>query len=292
MARLTISETSYLTEQFAERRDWPALWELAKDLPVLDAVEAVHQFDGWRRDGTDGALFDTLARVDLDKLEVSHQAVAEPWRVRLRMPGTVRGGSMAPGGQHVAVATKNLVAVFTFHHGAAPHKPQRRTVAGPRAVLMLDGGLLVIAGKDRWGYQAEYDEYGLSTYGYLERGSGKMGNHTGGLPRIVALDRTADGFAALVSEPGGHVLLHLQADNGGAAFRHQPHVRDVRDDLGISTKIPHRRWTMATNPGSGRIAFAGDNLYLAEMTTGLRRIAMAPFQPGPSSCLAFAGRTG
>jgi hypothetical protein len=144
---LTDVEARYLVDSFAGRQDWPALWALAKDLPVAEAVAAVAAVDGWRPPGDDAGLFDLLATVDRGRLGDAHTVVARPWTVRETTLGPVTGGSISPDGTRIAVATGQMVAVCAFPPGRKA-EVRRHPAADPRAVLALDGDVLVTAGRN------------------------------------------------------------------------------------------------------------------------------------------------
>jgi hypothetical protein len=279
MARLTGPEADYLVDAFAKRRDWPVLWELAKDLPVLDAAKAAHRFDGWRPEGSGATLFDTLARADLGRLAASRSAVAEPRAVRLRTAGVVIDGSFAPDGS-LAVANEWSVDVFAPPFRAAARPRKRLPVLRQPTVLALNHGLVILAGTD-----------GLGT-GFLTRGGdGQRASQERTSTVVVALARTAAGFAALTSGSSGELLLRLQPEDGGAYPTPEPLFLDLSALLGIAAlEGPRRRMTIATDPDSDRIAIAGSNLYLADIADGsLRLLATAPFSAGPDPRLAFSG---
>jgi hypothetical protein len=279
MTRLTGPEADYLVDAFAKRRDWPALWELAKDLPVLDAVKAAHRFDGWRPQGSGATLFDTLARADLRRLAASHSAVAEPRAVRLRTAGVVFDGSFAPDGSF-AVANEWSVDVFAPPFDDAPQHVERPLAIGQPAVLALDHGLVILAGMDEKGS-------GFITRGGHERYVTRYRTS----PVAVGLTRTAAGFAALTYDRSGGLRLRLQPEDGRDFLIPAPLFLNLRTQLGIpAQKCPLRWWTLAADPGSGRIAIAGDGLYVAEITGDrLRPLATAPFSAGSGPRLAFSG---
>jgi hypothetical protein len=279
MARLTGPEADYLVDAFAKRRDWPALWELAKDLPVLDAVQAAHRFDGWRPEGSGATLFDTLARADLRRLAAAHSAVAEPRAVRLRSAGVVLDGSFAPDG-FLAVANEWSVDVFAPPFRAAARPRERLPVLRQPTVLALNRGVVILAGMDDLGR------------GFIARGgSGRRASRVRTATVVVALARTAAGFAALTSDSSGELLVRLQSDDGRDSTTPEPLFLDLHTQLWIPTQAqPVPWWTMAADPDSDRIAIAGFSLFVAEIADGrLRVLATAPFSAGPGPRLAFSG---
>ena len=287
-ARLTDEETRYLVDALAARRDWPALWALARDLSAADAARAVTRFDGWRPDGDDAALFDRLAGVDLGELTTSRVLVAEPWTVRAQVPGTVTGLSIAPDAPRVAVATGTQVEVVTFSSDR-PERVARHPAAGLRALLALRGDVLVTAGRH---HLEGPDEYGFVANGWLARAAEKGPVYRTRVHQLVdVLARTAKGFAALGSDVDGHLWLFLQEETGQASG-YEPRVVDVRAALGTVPPYPRRAWTMATNPATGRIALAGDDhLRLVRVDGAVPHLLApgVPFRPGKTPCLVFCG---
>jgi hypothetical protein len=248
---------------FAERRDWPALWDLAKDLPVVDAVDAANRIEGWRPRGLDADLFDTLAGALPTALARSHAAIVTPWTVRLSRP-EVTVGSFAPGGERIAVAAGDVVEVFTFPRGR-PTTVARRPAANLLGVVVFDDGGLVMAG-DR----------------FLARGDDGRGfSRAGGAPVVKAFAPAANGAAALVAGQKGRIATLFVLPESGPA-----RIFSVADRLGTGQP---KRWTMAGGPASGWIAVAGQGLHLARLTSALDWVADVPFQPGPAPSLAFAG---
>ncbi|HEX6358152.1 hypothetical protein [Actinophytocola sp.] len=266
LARLSQREAEYLAGAFARQRDWTGMWELTRSLPVLDAVAAVRRFDGWRPEGPDAALFDALAAADPDELTRAHRAVVTPWTVSAR--GTVTGGSFAPDGRRMAFTTVTSVDMVTLPSGVTEHWP----ASHHSEVLVLDGAALLIS---RWDHAAS----GLS-------------NGTAGpavFLRTVAFGRTPDGFAALTLGEERRPRLHLMTGSGPDFHTYDQRVLDVRTELGIPAGFAHPSWTMASEPVRGRIAIAGNDLHLVEVTgDGLRRLATVPFVSGPGSRLSFA----
>jgi len=72
------AEIRYLTGQLARRRDWAGLWRLVRDMPVLDAVEAMRLMDaGWRPAARhEHELFALLASADPARLAIAANAMS------------------------------------------------------------------------------------------------------------------------------------------------------------------------------------------------------------------------
>jgi hypothetical protein len=274
---LTDVEARYLVDSFAERRDWPALWALAKDLPVPQAVDAVARMAGWRPPDQDAVLFDLLTGVDSARLRDAHAVVARPWSVRETSLGPVTGGSISPDGARIAVATEQMVAVCAFPPGRRT-EVRRHPAANPRAVLALDDDVLVTAGRN-----------GQS--GWLARtgDSGPRYRHT--IKHVVdTFGRAATGFVALVTDRDHSVDLYLQPE-GEQVTGFAPRILNVHAQLGVEHQYPPLAWAMATDPGSGRIALVGDEyLHVTRMATVLHRLApKVRFLPGKAPSLTFCG---
>jgi len=107
-AVLTPEEGRYLAGSLVGRRDWPALWRLAQDLPLVQAVEVTRLFtDGWRPPDEQGrALFGRLARADLDGIVRALGALETPALIHIPMDDTPTHGSFSPDGRHLLVATE------------------------------------------------------------------------------------------------------------------------------------------------------------------------------------------
>jgi hypothetical protein len=127
LTELTSSDRGSLISQLTARRDWDGLWQLAQDLPLIDAVTAVRHIDGrWRPERQrDRDLFGLLTGVDPDTIALACAATASP--VHIKVPGRVRAGALAPDGRRLAVATS----------------PSERSAPDTISVYALPGGALV-----------------------------------------------------------------------------------------------------------------------------------------------------
>ena len=279
MAGLTPGETRYLIDGFAQRRDWPTLWALAKDLPVHQAIDAVRRIEGWRPGPADAALFDTLARADADVILEAHDTLRTSWSRSLPVRGTPVDASFSPDGTRFAVATEYGVDVLTWPEGRL--EPQNsRLCTGIRAVLALEDGVIVTAG---------HDEYRLRT-GFVERGGGGRPLTRQVFPGVVtALARRPGGFAAL-TVTGGNAWLRLQDDDGREGELPKPRTLSARGGIGnLDPDAPEVAWTMAGDP-DGRLAVAGVRLCL--LGTGARArlvVGARQFATGRRVVARFAG---
>ncbi len=272
LAGITEPEARYLVESLAGRRDWPALWELAKGLPVGHAADAVARFDGWRPDGDDSGLFDLLLRPEPGVLTTSRAAVATPWTARAEVRGPVTGGSIGPDGERIAVTTAASVEMVGVRRGRLK-RVEQRPGATVRAVLVFDDGKLVVGGS--------VNNHGN---GYLEHGGRRMPTAR----PVRALGRTPKGFAALMADTFVNVVVYRTTGDVGDGFARRWRSHDVQYRLGGTAA--GGPWQMATEPASGRIALAdGTHLHLTRKLGALSRMASTPFRPGPAPCLTFCG---
>lgn len=282
MVRLSDREAEYLVDAFAERRDWPGLWELARDLPVLDAAAAVRRIDGWRPGGPGAAVFDALAAAAPADLATSHGAVTK--LVTVPISGGVSGGSFSPDGSKLAVATSGSVFVFALTPGTAPGYENGWSTPHYSELLALHDDVLIMSS---WEQVVD----GFSAVGYTQRGDSRP--HVPGLAkfhRAGRFGRTADGFAALTQDKDRRPLLHLVTGSGHDFLSYHQQIHDVQTELGIPEKYAHRSWTLATEPGTDRIAIAGDGLYLARTTGGtLHRLAATKYVGGVNPWVTFTG---
>jgi hypothetical protein len=282
MARLSEREAEYLVDAFAQRRDWPGLWELARNLPVLDAAAAVRRIDGWRPDEPAAALFDALATADPADLATAHAAVARP--VTARIGGTVTGGSFSPDGRRLVVTTSSSVTVFATGPGTALGYENGWSTPHNCQVLALDDDVLIMS---NWEQAVD----GFSAIGFTVRGDSRP--RVPGVAkfhRAVAFGRTEDGFAALTLDQDRRLLLHLVTGSGHDFPEYRQNIIDAAVGLGIPKRYDHGSWTLATDPRSGRVAIAGDGLYLARTTGGtLSPLATAPFVGGVNPWVTFTG---
>jgi hypothetical protein len=130
LAGLTSAEGRHLAEQLARRRDWTELWQLTRELRVLDAVRAMPLFEaGWRPDADrDRVLFAALSRADPARLDRADTVLRD--RTAPGVPGLdgtrmtrigIRGlprvalhaGALSAGGKRLAMVS---------HEGGNPMK--------------------------------------------------------------------------------------------------------------------------------------------------------------------------
>lgn len=264
LTRLGDGEARYLVGTLAARRDWPGLWRLVRELPVVDAAAAVRRFDDWRPAGPDRALFDVLAAVDLAELAAAHAAIARPARVRLPVRAT-NGGSMSPNGRRIAVRSSTAVDVYTLSDGMPPRHEACRVMPHRCEVLALDDQVIITGSGTVPGFSD--DTPGIHRVG-----------------RATSLDWTATGYAALMYDEA-KTARALKLVSGG-----EERVLNLRTELGLPAKVVHPMRGIATDRDSDLVAFAGQGLFLARITdAGLDPLYYTPFAAGLNPTLAFSG---
>ena len=268
LTRLAEREAEYLVDAFSGRRDWAGLWALVKELPVVDAAAAARRFDGWRPQGPDAGLFDTLAAVDPAELAAAHRAVAKPTPIHLPVLG-MHGGSISPDGRRIVVNSSSAVDVFTLPDGVTPRHEVHRRMPHNAEVLALNDAVVV----------SHWERFG--------GGPWPAGIHP--VPRAAAFDRLTNGFAALIYDEGARTL-RLLSGTGQEVAAYERRDLALRTTLGLPAKIANDMRTFATEPASGLVAFAGRGLFLARLTGGgLEPLAYRPFSASSRSTLAFSG---
>jgi hypothetical protein len=93
VADMRAEERDYLVGQLAGRRDWPGLWRLARDLPVVEAVAALWLIDErWRPDRQhDRDLFGLLSGIGGDVVRAAGGALTAGGAIRIEVPSRVVG---------------------------------------------------------------------------------------------------------------------------------------------------------------------------------------------------------
>jgi hypothetical protein len=103
---LTKTEREYLRDRLAERREWPRLWQFARELPLRDALDMLRPIDSRWRPDAERELFALLASADPGAVaagEVELAASARP--VRVEVPGLVHAGALTDDSRRLAVWT-------------------------------------------------------------------------------------------------------------------------------------------------------------------------------------------
>jgi hypothetical protein len=139
VTELTPEERERFTRLLADRRDWAALWRLALELPVPEAVAAVRLADpGWRpATQRDRDLFGLLAEASPADVRRAREAMDQAEVIHLEVPGKVRAGALSDDGRRVAVWT----------HDSSPADPRSTWPEAPSpgtvSVYSLPDGALV-----------------------------------------------------------------------------------------------------------------------------------------------------
>ena len=98
-----------LRAALAARSDWDTLWQLTRELPLATAVMAMRDFgDGWRPAARhEHALFERLARADLERLARARDALTahDMIRVRLQDGLSVIGGAISADGRRLGLVS-------------------------------------------------------------------------------------------------------------------------------------------------------------------------------------------
>ncbi|WP_238014295.1 hypothetical protein KZZ52_32630 [Dactylosporangium sp. AC04546] len=147
-----------VVEHFAARNDWPQLWRLIWDLPIVEAAAAVQRTGDWSPDGpADRALHAVLAGADLEWLAGTAEVMPEVDRVVL--PGRPLEMALSPGGARLAVGyagplTGRVHDVEVATDAGGPHCHWDPGPDGPRHLVHLGG---VMVGAERTGlFRYEY----------------------------------------------------------------------------------------------------------------------------------------
>ena len=139
VTELMPEERERFTRLLADRRDWAALWRLALELPVPEAVAAVRLADpGWRpATQRDRDLFGLLAEASPADVRRAREAMDQAEVIHLEVPGKVRAGALSDDGRRVAVWT----------HDSSPADPRSTWPEAPSpgtvSVYSLPDGALV-----------------------------------------------------------------------------------------------------------------------------------------------------
>lgn len=138
IAEISDVERKYLIRLFRDRRDWAALWWLASELPVSDAVAAARFVDPqWRPAAQrDRELFALLAESSPKCIRRARKAMDQSRVIHLEVPGKVRAGALSDDGRRVAVWTHDSPPVG---NDVWPEAPSPGTVS----VYSLPDGVLV-----------------------------------------------------------------------------------------------------------------------------------------------------
>lgn len=137
------AEFDYLTRQFADAGEWPALWRLVLGASLPHAVAAMPRFDRWRpHDSAERHVFTQLTAVRPDTMASALAELKRACAARVTMPEPVHAVSFAPDRPELAVATKRGLHVFAVPSG----RPiaHLSTGSAPQQVVPLGDRIVVI----------------------------------------------------------------------------------------------------------------------------------------------------
>ncbi|MFI6760897.1 hypothetical protein ACIBF5_17360 [Micromonospora sp. NPDC050417] len=247
-----------LLGRLAEMSDPAELWRLVRDLPLIEAVTAVRRFEGWRPNGPDQALFDQLRRADPDVLRTTLDRLAPTVPVRLAFDEIVLTAALAPGERRLAVATMadveapNIVREYVLPTpvGAPADSPDPRLtyeIDGPWVTDLLHLGDAIVV---------RIEEFMGGTR--LVRCADGVTEVFGRGVELGRLLHAREGFVGVAHD---HALMFGSAH--GATLRRV----GLGPDLGLSEREINP-WTLASEPGGGRLALGGRTLVVLDERAG------------------------
>jgi hypothetical protein len=246
-ADMTQDERQYLIGQLSGRRDWAGLWELAQDLPLLDAIAAVRMIDaGWRPGRQrDHDLFALLTRCDQNSMRSSLEALRAVRAFRIEVPGRVVAGALSAEGQLLAVTTrrtrtKGAISVYRLADGELLTRHQ---------IPVRDFAGLLFSGETLFAVDSSLTELRSRVYRFSDfsHGHGMKSAVDDDSPGIVAVVPHLDGFAAV--RRNGLLTFH---DCDGRSYSTFP----LYGGGGLSRGSGYKRVRAVADPGTGRIVVA------------------------------------
>jgi len=246
-ADLTAAETDYLVRRLAGSRDWAGLWELAKDLPVVEAAGAVALIDaGWRPDRQrDRDLYALISELPPGAVAEARAAL----RTRIEVPGPVVAGALSPGGRRLAVAIRKdgqspAATVLSYRLPGGSLAGACQVPARDRTALLYTKRKKLIAVDSAFGTPGQ--QYSTRMYRCPDAGRAELAAHGGFGTAALAVGRR--GFAAITAD--GYLEFH---DDTGA----RPASQRLR--LAGTALSEGSRVTLPTaDTASGRIVVARD----------------------------------
>jgi hypothetical protein len=285
---VTADEVNYLTAHLAQRKDWPGLWSLARDLPLTEAIAATRRLEaGWRpASEPDLELFGLLARADPGQIAGSGRALQDHPAESIEVPGKPIAVSFSPDGRRVAIATEDhsrrprIISVRELPRGTLA---ERYELPGTVPICLLDlGGALIAA---EWAGETWYDSNPPPVLIRYAAGRGQVLLRGGapGYPRSVWLAAHPAGFAALdrPAASGGNDARLIFYTVHGLPVR----VVLLHRDLGLAAG-ERDLWRVATNSGGRLLALAGRDLCLLD-GQATRVLATRPLQQGRFTSVCF-----
>jgi hypothetical protein len=247
-AALAVEEGRYLADHLAGRRDWPALWQLARDLPLVQAVTAMRLFsDAWRPDDDrNRALFGLLAGADPDAVGSALSALETPALIRIEMDDTPTRGSFSPDSGQLLVATErdgrySGCRVFELPGGTlAERHDYRGGGRPPQTVLHLGEAFFVVGcrGFEVW----------------------ELVRYTAGQPEVIEWNQEP---IIVARHPAGFVMEKWRL--GSCRLRLYDARGEVTEEVTVGTGDPAPGVHLAAaDPGTGRLALRGTRLWILD----------------------------
>jgi hypothetical protein len=244
---LTAEEGRYLASNLVSRRDWPALWQLARDLPLVQAVEVTRLFsDGWRPADEPGrALFGRLAQADLDSLVRALGALQAPALIHVPMDDTPTHGSFSPDGKHMLVATErggcySGCRVYELPLGTITERYDYSGGRPPQTVLHLGEAFFLVGCR------------GFETW--------ELVRYTAGQPEVIDWNQAPINVA---QHPAGFVMDKWLL--GGRRLRLCDPRGEVIRDMTVRVADPGPGLHLAAaDPRTGRLAIRGTYLWILD----------------------------
>jgi hypothetical protein len=243
------AEFDYLTRQFADAGEWPALWRLVLDASLPHAVAAMPRLDRWRpHDSADRHIFEQLAAVRPDTMAAAVDVLKQAHLARVTMPDSVRAVSFAPDRPELAAATETGLHVFAVPSGRRiAHIP---TGSAPKRMVHLGERIVVV-------------EVGT-------HGKAQLTEYSDGRRTVLWVNQRNDRYYTSVVGLGDRFVAAIGWDllTGGGASRT---VTRHRPNRSLAWPLP---FVWAAEPVSGRIVVneAGTR-YLSILDEDLRVIA-------------------
>jgi hypothetical protein len=270
-AALTAGEGRYLADHLAGRRDWPALWQLARDLPLAEAVTAMRRFaDGWRPDDDwDRALFGRLAEADPDAVSSALRALETPVLIRIEMDDTPTRGSFSPDGTRLLVATERNgrysgCRVFELPGGTLTERHDYHGGRPPQVVLHLGEAFFLVGcrGFEVW----------------------ELVRYTAGEPAVIDWHQAP---ITVAQHPAGFVMEKWRA--GDRRLRLYDARGEVTEEVTVSVDgLGPGVHLAAADPGTGRLALRGSHLWVLD-SDWARVLAKLRLDEGAPSRVSFVG---
>ena len=270
-AALTAEGGRYLADHLADRRDWPALWQLARDLPLAEAVAAMRLFgDGWRPDGDRSrALFGLLAEADPGAVARALSALEAPRLIRIEMDDVPSRGSFSPDSGQLLVATERNgrysgCRVFDLPGGTLTERHDYRGGRPPQAVLHLGEAFFVVGcrGFEVW----------------------ELVRYTAGEPAVIEWNQEP---IIVAQHPAGFVMEKWRL--GGRRLRLYDARGEVAEEVTVSVTSPEPGVHLAAaDPGTGRLAMRGTHLWILD-TDWARVLAKLKVREKGPSRISFVG---